>query len=91
MLGYSIKNGFTLSWIIVSTNKQFALNKRTLDRKSISTRRNEAFEKKSFSLAGETAQLLGTEKSKKENGLHLISRMASTSRKKLWIKHKVCN
>ena len=41
------KNEATSFWIIVSTSTTFALNKRTLSRKSVSTRRNEAFDKKS--------------------------------------------
>ena len=41
------KNGFTLIWIMVSTSSKFALNKRTLDKKSVSTHRNEAFNRKS--------------------------------------------
>ena len=38
---YSIRNRFTLIWIMVWTSTKFALNKRTLEKKSASTRRNE--------------------------------------------------
>ena len=36
-----VRNGFTLVLIMVSTSMKFALNKRTLEKKSVSTRRNE--------------------------------------------------
>ena len=39
--GYSIRNGFTLIWITVSANTKFALKKKALQQKSVSTRRNE--------------------------------------------------
>ena len=36
---------------MLSTSKKFALNKRTLNRKSVSSRQNEAFDKKSMSIS----------------------------------------
>ena len=74
---HNLNNGFT--------SKKFALNKRTLDRKSVSTRRNEAFDKKSnFTSRKSCFHCLELKKpKKKKKGLHLISRMVSTSRKKL--------
>ena len=55
--GYSIKNGFTLIWIMVSTSTKFALNKRTLDKKSVSTRQDQKHVKENL------LPLLGTQKS----------------------------
>ena len=69
----------------IGTSKKSALNKRTLDKKSVSAHRNEAFDKKSISTSRKKLfPLLGTEKSeKKKKDLQIISRMVSTSRKKL--------
>ena len=69
----------------IGTSKKSALNKRTLDKKSVSAHRNEAFDKKSiFTSRKKLLPLLGTEKSeKKKKDLQIISRMVSTSRKKL--------
>ena len=47
---------------MVSTSTTFALTKRRLSRKSVSTRRNEAFDKNPFPLAGKTASDIGIEK-----------------------------
>ena len=35
-----MKNGFTLTLIMISTSTEFALNKRTLDKKTVCTVRN---------------------------------------------------
>ena len=48
---------------MVSTSTKFALNKRTLSRKSVSTRRNKAFDEKSISASRKKRfPLLGIEK-----------------------------
>ena len=65
---------------MVSTGTKFARNKRTLDRKSISTHRNEVFDKKLVStIRKNLPSQLRTEKIEKI-GLNQISRMVSTSR-----------
>ena len=51
----------------IGTSKKSALNKRTLDKKSVSAHRNEAFDKKSISTSRKKLlPLLGTEKSEKK-------------------------
>ena len=44
----------TVVSIMVSTSTTFVLSKRRLNRKSVFTRRNEAFDKNPFPLAGKT-------------------------------------
>ena len=50
-----MKNGFTLIWIMVLTSTKFTLNKRALDRKSVSAYQNEASIQIPFPLARKTA------------------------------------
>ena len=71
---------------MVSTSTKFALNKRTQDRKPISTRWNEAFNKKSISTKRKNCLHCQELETSQEIGLHLISRMAFSSRKNLRMK-----
>ena len=52
---------------MVSTSRAFALGKRRLSRKSVSTVRNEAFDKKNpFTLAGKTASAVRIRKNRRK-------------------------
>ena len=72
---YCIKNGFTQH----NTSTTFALSKRRISRKFVSTRRNEAFDKKSVSTSPKNCFRCQDLKNSKKIGLN-------TSRKKLRIK-----
>ena len=73
---------------MVSTSTKFTLNKRTLSKKSVSTPRNEAFDKKSFSIIRKNCFRYWEQKKWKKIGLHLILKIVPTSRKQLRIKAK---
>ena len=76
----------TVVSIMVSTSTTFVLSKRRLNRKSVFTRRNEAFDKKSVSTSRQNYFVCQELKNSKKIGLHLISSIVSTTRKKLRIK-----
>ena len=76
----------TVVSIMVSTSTTFVLSKRRLNRKSVFTRRNEAFDKKSVSTSRKNYFVCQKLKNSKKIGLHLISSIVSTTRKKLRIK-----
>ena len=76
----------TVVSIMVSTSTTFVLSKRRLNRKSVFTRRNEAFDKKSVSTSRQNYFVCQELKNSKKIGLHLISSLVSTTRKKLRIK-----
>ena len=67
------KKGFTLVWLMVFNSTTLALSKRRLSRKSVSTRRNEAFDKKSVSTSRKNCFGCYELKSSKKIDLHLIS------------------
>ena len=67
------KKGFTLVWLMVFNSTTLALSKRRLSRKSVSTRRNEAFNKKSVSTSRKNCFGCYELKSSKKIDLHLIS------------------
>ena len=76
----------TVVSIMVSTSTTFVLSKRRLNRKSVFTRRNEAIDKKSVSTSRQNYFVCQELKNSKKIGLHLISSIVSTTRKKLRIK-----
>ena len=61
-----MKNGSTLFWIMVFTSTKFALNKTTLSRKFVPTRRNQAFDKNPFPLGGKTASAVRNRKNRRK-------------------------
>ena len=79
---FLLKSGFSLIWTMVSTSTKDALNKRTLDRKSVSTRRNATFDKKSVSTSQKNCFLRWELKKSKNISFYLFPRMVPTSRKK---------
>ena len=67
------KNGFTLVWLMVFNSTTLALSKRRLSRKPVSTRRNEAFDKKSVSTSRKNCLGCYELKSSEKIDLQLIS------------------